>query len=51
MDYGQKIMVTYDNSEVKKAEGTKKCVMKTNLEFENYKSCSEATQLGHEKNI
>ena len=44
-------MVTYDNSEVKKAEGTKKCVMKTNLEFENYKSCSEATQLGNEKNI
>ena len=35
LNYGQKIMVAYDNSEVKKAEGTKKGAMKTILEFEN----------------
>ena len=29
----------------KKAKGTKKCVKKRKLKFENYKNCFEATQL------
>ena len=29
----------YDNSEVKKSKGTKKCVIKRELMFENYKDC------------
>ena len=28
-----------DNSEVKKSKGTKKCVTKRELMFENYKDC------------
>ena len=32
-------------SEDKKAKGTKMCVMKKKLKFENYKNCLEATQL------
>ena len=28
-----------DNSEVKKSKGTKKCVIKRELMFENYKNC------------
>ena len=28
----------------KKAKGTKKCVIKRKLKFENYKNCLEATQ-------
>ena len=34
-----------DSSEVKKAKGTKKCVIKRKLKFENYKNCLKATQL------
>ena len=34
-----------DSSENKKAKGTKKCVVKRELKFENYKSCLKATQL------
>ena len=34
-----------DGSEDKKAKGTKKCVIKRALKFENYKNCLEATQL------
>ena len=34
-----------DNNEDKKAKGTKKCVIKRKLKFENYKNCLEATQL------
>ena len=34
-----------DSSEDKKAKGTKTCVMKRKLKFENYKNCLEATQL------
>ena len=34
-----------DSSEDKKAKGTKKCVIKRKLKFENYKNCLEATQL------
>ena len=33
-----------DGSEDKKAKGTKKCVIKRKLKFENYKNCFEATQ-------
>ena len=34
-----------DGSEDKKAKGTKKCVIKENLKFENYKNCLEVSQL------
>ena len=34
-----------DVSEDKKAKGTKMCVTKRKLKFENYKNCLEATQL------
>ena len=36
-----------DGSEDKKAKGTKKCVIKRKIIFENYKNCLEATQLDH----
>ena len=44
-----------DASEDKNAKGTKKCVIKGKVKFQNYKNCLEATQLenqiGHlEKN-
>ena len=32
-----------DGSEDKKAKGTKKCVIKRKLKFENYKNCLEST--------
>ena len=34
-----------DSSEDKKAKGTKKCVIKRKLKFENYKYSLEATQI------
>ena len=34
-----------DSSGYKKAKGTKKCVIKRKIIFENYKNCLEATQL------
>ena len=39
-----------DNNEDKKAKGTKKCVIKRKLKFENYKNCLEATQLENKIN-
>ena len=39
-----------DGSEVTKAKGTKKCVIKRKLEFENYKNCFEATQVENKVN-
>ena len=36
--------------EDKKAKGTKKCVRKRKLKFENYKICLEATQLDNKMN-
>ena len=39
-----------DGSENKKAKGTKKCVIKIKLKFENYKNCLEATQLDNKIN-
>ena len=38
-------------SEDKKAKGTKKCVIKRKLKFENSKNCLEATQLDNKKII
>ena len=35
----------HDGSEDKKAKGTKKCIIKSKLKFENYKNCLEANQL------
>ena len=34
-----------DDSENKKAKSAKNCVIKRKLKFENYKNCSEASQL------
>ena len=34
-----------DNNETKNTIATKKCVIKSKLEFKNYKLCLEATQL------
>ena len=34
-----------DGSEDKKPKGTKKCLIKRKLKFENYKNCLESTQL------
>ena len=34
-----------DGSEDKKAKGTKRCVIKRKLKFENYKNCLEVTQV------
>ena len=39
-----------DDSEDKKEKGRKKCVIKRNLKFENYKNCLEATQLENKVN-
>ena len=39
-----------DSSEDKKAKGPKKCVIKRKRNFENYKNCSEATQLENKIN-
>ena len=57
-ELGRKIMVkvvglkaktyaylTDNGSEDKRAKGTKKCVIKRKLKFENYKNCLEITQL------
>ena len=39
-----------DDSEDKKAKGTKKCVIKRKLKFKNCKNCLEATQLQNKIN-
>ena len=39
-----------DTSEDKKSKGTKKCVIKRKLKFENYKNCLEATQPDNKMN-
>ena len=39
-----------NGSEDKKAKGTKKCIIKRKLKFENYKNSLEATQLGNKIN-
>ena len=35
---------------IKKQKAQKKCVIKRNLKFENYKNCLEATQLENKVN-
>ena len=35
---------------IKRTKGTKRCVMKRKLKFENYKSCLEVTQLSRKIN-
>ena len=39
-----------DGSEDEKVKGTKKCVIKRKLEFENYKNCLEGTKLENKIN-
>ena len=39
-----------DDNEDTKAKGTKRCVIKRKLKFENYKNCLEATQLENKIN-
>ena len=39
-----------DDGKDKKAKGTKKCVIKRKLQFENYKNCLEATKLENKVN-
>ena len=39
-----------DGSKDEKAKGTKKCVIKRKLKFENYKNCLEVTQLENKLN-
>ena len=40
-----------DDSEDKKAKGTKKFIIKTKFKFENYKNCLEATKHGNKINF
>ena len=40
-----------DGSEDTKAKGTKNCVIKRQLKFENYKNCLETTQLNNKTNV
>ena len=39
-----------NNNEDKKAKGTKKCVIKRKLKFENYKNCLKAAQIKNKIN-
>ena len=39
-----------DSLEDKKAKGTKKCVIKRKLKFQNYKNCLEANQIKNKIN-
>ena len=39
-----------EDSEDKKAKGTKKCVIKRKIKSENYKNCLEATQTENKTN-
>ena len=42
--------LTNESSEDKKAKGTKNCVIKRKLKFENFENCLEATQLENKIN-
>ena len=35
----------YNNDEDKNTKGTKKCIIKRKVKFENYKNCLEAAQI------
>ena len=39
-----------NNDEDKKAKGTKKCVIKRKLKFQDYKNCLEAAQIERKMN-
>ena len=39
-----------NNDEDKKTKGTKKCVIKTKLKFQDYKNCLEAAQIENKIN-
>ena len=39
-----------NNDKDKKAKGTKKCVIKRKLKFEDYKNCLEAAQIESKRN-
>ena len=39
-----------NNDKEKKAKGTKKCVMKRKLKFQDYKNCSEVALIENKKN-
>ena len=39
-----------DNDRNKKTKGTKKCVIKQKIKFEDYENCLEANQLKNETN-
>ena len=54
-ELGRKITIkfvglTAKTCEDKKAKGTKKCVVKRKLKFENNKNCLEATQIENKIN-
>ena len=40
-----------NKGEGKKAKGTKRCVIKRKLTFDNYRNCLEATQLENKINL
>ena len=40
-----------NNNEDKKAKGTKKCVIKRKLKFQDYKNCLEAAQTENKQTI
>ena len=42
--------ITDNKNEDKKTKGTKKCIVKTKIKFEDYRHCLEATQLENKKN-
>ena len=46
----ERIVQFKGNDEDEKAKGTKNCVIKRKLEFENYKNCLEATQIQNDIN-
>ena len=46
----ERIVQFKGNDEDEKAKGTKNCVIKRKLEFENYKNCLEATQIKNDIN-
>ena len=44
-------MLIYYGNENKKAKDTKKCIIKRNIKFKDYKNCLEANQLENEINL
>ena len=46
----ERIVQFKGNDEDEKTKGTKNCVIKIKLEFENYENCLEATQIKNDIN-